>query len=189
MKRTHTCGELRSGQAGQSVVLSGWVQNRRDHGSLMFIDLRDRYGLTQIVFDTEKPEVLKLGQEVRSEWVLQVSGRVAARPADMVNPKMATGEIEVAVDAFAVFSKSAALPFEVDGHAKVGEEARLAYRYLDLRRPAMQANLAARHRFVHAIRETLDELGFLEIETPILAKSTPEGARDYLVPSRVHWGR
>lgn len=189
MKRTHTCGELRSGHAGRSVVLSGWVQNRRDHGGLMFIDLRDRYGLTQIVFDTEKPEVLRLGQEIRSEWVIQVSGQVAARPADMVNPKMATGEIEVAVESFTVFSRSAALPFEVDEHARVGEEARLSYRYLDLRRPAMQANLAARHRFVHAIRETLDSLGFLEIETPILAKSTPEGARDYLVPSRVHWGR
>ncbi|MDR1518915.1 MAG: aspartate--tRNA ligase [Planctomycetota bacterium] len=189
MKRTHTCGDLRPEHAGQTITLAGWVQNRRDHGSLMFIDLRDRYGLTQIVFDTDRPEALKLGQEVRSEWVIQATGRVLARPPDMVNPKMPTGGIEVAVDSFTVFSKSAALPFEVDGHAKVGEEARLAHRYLDLRRPAMQANLAARHRFVHAIRETMDSLGFLEIETPVLAKSTPEGARDYLVPSRVHWGR
>ncbi|MDR2390382.1 MAG: aspartate--tRNA ligase, partial [Planctomycetota bacterium] len=188
MKRTHTCGDLRIEQAGRTVTLAGWVQNRRDHGSLMFIDLRDRYGLTQIVFDTDRPEVLKLGQEVRSEWVIQITGTVLARPADMVNPKMATGAVEVAVDSFAVFSRSAAPPFEIDEHAKVGEEARLAHRYLDLRRPAMQANLAARHRFVHAIRETMDSLGFLEIETPILAKSTPEGARDYLVPSRVHWG-
>ncbi len=189
MKRTHTCGELNQTHAGQTVTLAGWVQNRRDHGSLMFIDLRDRYGLTQIVFDTEKPEVLKLGQEVRAEWVLQVTGKVILRPADMVNPKMATGEIELAVESFTVFSKSNPLPFEVDEHAKVGEESRLTYRYLDLRRPAMQKNLAARHRFVHAIRDTMNGLGFMEIETPILAKSTPEGARDYLVPSRVHWGQ
>ncbi|MCD8349847.1 MAG: aspartate--tRNA ligase [Planctomycetaceae bacterium] len=188
MKRTHTCGELRKTDADKTVTLAGWVQNRRDHGSLMFIDLRDRYGLTQIVFDTEKPEVLKLGQDVRAEWVLQVTGTVLARPDDMVNPKMSTGAIEVAVESFTVFSKSAALPFEIDEHAKVGEEARLTYRYLDMRRPAMQRNLAARHRFVQAIRNTLDQLAFMEIETPILAKSTPEGARDYLVPSRIHWG-
>ena len=188
MKRTHTCGELNKTHEGQVITLAGWVQNRRDHGSLMFIDLRDRYGLTQIVFDTEKPEVLKLGQDVRSEWVLQVTGKVLARPDDMINPKMATGEIEVAVDTFTVFSKSAALPFEVDEHAKVGEESRLTYRYLDLRRPGMQRNLAARHRFIMAIREVLNRREFLEIETPILAKSTPEGARDYLVPSRIHWG-
>ncbi len=188
MKRTHTCGELNKSAAGQTVTLSGWVQNRRDHGSLMFIDLRDRYGLTQIVFDTEKPEVLKLGQDVRAEWVLQITGKVLARPDDMVNPKMATGEIEVAVESFDVFSKSTQLPFEVDDYAKVGEEIRLAYRYLDLRRPSMQANLAARARFIAALRETLNAMQFLEIETPILAKSTPEGARDYLVPSRIHWG-
>ncbi len=188
MKRTHTCGELTKSLVGETITLAGWVQNRRDHGSLMFIDLRDRYGLTQIVFDTEKPDVLALGQEVRSEWVLQVTGKVLARPADMVNPKMATGEIEVAVETFAVFSKSAALPFEVDDYAKVGEDIRLTYRYLDLRRPTMQKNLAARHRFVQALRETLSAMQFMEIETPILAKSTPEGARDYLVPSRVHWG-
>ncbi|MDR3210619.1 MAG: aspartate--tRNA ligase, partial [Planctomycetota bacterium] len=189
MKRTHTCGELTKAAVGKSITLAGWVQNRRDHGSLMFIDLRDRYGLTQIVFDTEKPEVLKLGQEVRAEWVLQVTGNVLARPDDMVNPRMATGEIEVAVESFTVFSRAAALPFEVDEHAKVGEEARLTYRYLDLRRPRMQENLATRSRVVSAIRETMDQQGFLEIETPILNKSTPEGARDYLVPSRVHWGR
>ncbi|MDR0362236.1 MAG: aspartate--tRNA ligase [Planctomycetota bacterium] len=188
MKRTHTCGELRKSDVGETVTLSGWVQNRRDHGSLMFIDLRDRYGLTQIVFDTARPEALKLGHEVRSEWVLQVAGKVLARPDDMVNPKMDTGEIELEVDSFSVLSRSIALPFEVDDYAKVGEEARMTYRYLDLRRPQMQRNLATRHRVVHAIRETMDKHGFLEIETPILAKSTPEGARDYLVPSRVHWG-
>ncbi|MCL2000007.1 MAG: aspartate--tRNA ligase [Planctomycetes bacterium] len=188
MKRTHTCGELLKSQVGKTITLAGWVQNRRDHGSLMFIDLRDRYGLTQIVFDTEKPDVLALGQEVRAEWVLQVTGKVVARPVDMVNPKMPTGEIEVAVETFTVFSKSAALPFEVDDYARVGEEIRLTYRYLDLRRPTMQKNLAARHRFVQALRDTLNDMDFLEIETPILSKSTPEGARDYLVPSRVHWG-
>ncbi|MDR1535915.1 MAG: aspartate--tRNA ligase [Planctomycetota bacterium] len=189
MKRTHTCGELRREHEGLTVTLAGWAQNRRDHGGLMFIDLRDRYGLTQIVFDPARPETLKLGQEVRSEWVLQVTGRVAPRPPEMANPKLATGEIELAVESFRVFSRACALPFEIDEHARVGEEARLAHRYLDLRRPAMQANLAARHRFVRALRETLDGLGFLEIETPVLAKSTPEGARDYLVPSRVHPGR
>ncbi len=129
MKRTHTCGELKKSHGGQTVTLAGWVQNRRDHGSLMFIDLRDRYGLTQIVFDTEKPEVLKLGQDVRAEWVLQVTGKVLLRPDDMVNPKMATGEIELAVESFTVFSKSAPLPFEVDDYAKVGEDIRLQYRF------------------------------------------------------------
>jgi aspartyl-tRNA synthetase len=188
MKRTHTCGELTPAHAGQTVTLAGWVQNRRDHGSLMFIDLRDRYGLTQVVFDTENPDMLALGQQVRSEWVLQVAGRVEARPPEMVNPKMATGGVELRVESFTVFSKSAALPFEVDEHAKAGEEIRMQYRYLDLRRPQMQRNLQVRHRVILALRNAMNDMGFTEIETPILAKSTPEGARDYLVPSRVHWG-
>ncbi|MCX7935086.1 MAG: aspartate--tRNA ligase, partial [Planctomycetota bacterium] len=129
------------------------------------------------------------GQEVRNEWVLQVTGKVVHRGAENVNPKLATGEIEVRVRTFQVFSKAATLPFETDEYAKVNEEMRLKYRYLDLRRPQMQHNLQARHRILHAIRQTMNDLGFIEIETPILAKSTPEGARDYLVPSRVHWGR
>ena len=189
MKRTHTCGQLRREHVGQAATLAGWVQNRRDHGSLMFIDLRDRHGLTQIVFDTENPDQLRLGQDVRAEWVLQVAGRVAERPADMVNPKMGTGDVELRVDSFQVFSQSAPPPFEVDEYAKVGEEIRLQYRYLDLRRPRMQRHLETRHRVVKAIRNAMDDQGFLEIETPMLAKSTPEGARDYLVPSRVHWGQ
>ncbi len=189
MKRTHTCGELREDHIDQTVTLAGWVQNRRDHGSLMFIDLRDRCGLSQIVFDLEKPEVLKLGQSVRAEWVLQVTGKVIPRPADMVNPKMDTGAVEVEVSDFAVLSRSEALPFETDEYAKVNEELRLHYRYLDLRRPQMQAALRARHAVIHAIRGVMDGEGFLEIETPILNKSTPEGARDYLVPSRVHPGQ
>lgn len=189
MKRTHTCGELRKSHDTETVTLAGWVQNRRDHGSLMFIDLRDRYGLTQIVFDTENPEMLQLGQEVRSEWVLQVTGQVEPRPDDMINPKMDTGEVEVRVDSFQVFAKSAQIPFETDAYAKVGEETRLKYRYLDLRRPQMQQSLMIRHKAVQAIRETMNSEGFLEIETPMLGKSTPEGARDYLVPSRVHHGQ
>jgi aspartyl-tRNA synthetase len=142
-----------------------------------------------VVFDTEKPEMLALAQEVRAEWVLQVSGPVALRPADMVNAKMDTGAVELRVESFKVLSQAAALPFEVDGHAKVGEEVRMQHRYLDLRRPQMQRSLAARHRVVHAIRQVMDAEGFWEIETPILAKSTPEGARDYLVPSRIHHGQ
>lgn len=188
MYRTHTCGELRKTHLGQSVTLAGWVQNRRDHGSLMFIDLRDRYGLTQIVFDLDQPEVLDLGQHVRAEWVLLVTGTVTARPDDMVNPRMVTGEIELKIDTFQVLSRSEVIPFQTDEFSKVGEEARLHYRYLDLRRPQMQRNLAVRHRVLHAIRGVMDEEGFLEVETPILGKSTPEGARDYLVPSRVHHG-
>lgn len=188
MKRTHTCGELRANHIGMTVTLAGWVQNRRDHGGLMFIDLRDRYGITQIVFDLERPDVLALAQEVRSEWVLQATGTVEARPPAMINPKLPTGEIELRVTSFRIFSRSAPLPFETDAYAKVGEELRMKYRYLDLRRPQMQRNLYLRHKIVQAIRRVMDEEGFLEIETPILAKSTPEGARDYLVPSRVHWG-
>ncbi len=188
MKRTHTCGELRKEHAGQTVTLAGWVQNRRDHGGLMFIDLRDRYGLTQIKFDLSMQEVLALGQSVRNEWVLQVTGEVIARPEKDINPKMATGEIELFVHTFNVFSRSEVIPFETDQYAKVGEEARMKYRYLDLRRPQMQRNLRVRHKVVQAIRNVMDAEGFLDIETPILAKSTPEGARDYLVPSRVHWG-
>ncbi len=188
MKRTHTCGELRPDHVGQTVTLAGWVQNRRDHGSLMFIDLRDRYGLTQIVFDLEKADVLKLGQEVRAEWVLQVTGTVEPRPEDMVNPKLPTGGVEVRIDTFQVFSRSEPIPFETDEYAKVGEEVRMTYRYLDLRRPQMQRHLAVRHAAIQAMRRVMDSEGFLEIETPILGKSTPEGARDYLVPSRVHPG-
>ena len=188
MIRTKTCGELRVNDAGEDVVLAGWVQNRRDHGGVMFIDLRDRYGLTQIKFDLDKPEVLELGQHVRNEWVLKVSGKVLARPEEMVNPKMLTGEIEVDVESFEVLSQSEVIPFETDEYSNAGEEVRMRYRYVDMRRPQMQKNLRVRHKAINAIRGVMDKKDFLEIETPILGKSTPEGARDYLVPSRVHHG-
>ncbi|GHT04595.1 aspartate--tRNA(Asp/Asn) ligase [Planctomycetales bacterium] len=188
MLRTHTCGELRVADAGKTVTLAGWVQNRRDHGGVMFIDLRDRYGLVQIKFDLEKADVLELGQHVRAEWVLQITGAVAARPSDMVNPKMATGEIEIEVQNFSVLSKSEVIPFETDEYGKAGEEIRLKYRFLDLRRPQMQRHLQVRHRVIKALRDSMDAQGFLEIETPILGKPTPEGARDYLVPSRIYNG-
>ncbi|MDR0868222.1 MAG: aspartate--tRNA ligase [Planctomycetota bacterium] len=188
MLRTHTCGELRAADAGKTVTLAGWVQNRRDHGGVMFIDLRDRYGLVQIKFDLEKADVLELGQHVRAEWVLQITGAVAARPSEMVNPKMATGEIEIGVQNFSVLSKSEVIPFETDEYGKAGEEIRLKYRFLDLRRPQMQRHLQVRHRVVKALRDSMDAQGFLEIETPVLGKPTPEGARDYLVPSRVYNG-
>ncbi len=188
MIRTHTCGELRKEHAGQEVTLAGWVQNRRDHGGVMFIDLRDRYGLTQIKLDLDKSEVLELGQHVRNEWVLKVTGKVLERPEDMYNPKMITGQIELDVDSFEVISRSEVIPFETDEYSKAGEEIRMRYRYLDLRRPQMQRNFEVRHKAIAAIRKVMDEQGFLEIETPILGKSTPEGARDYLVPSRVHHG-
>ncbi len=188
MIRTHTCGELRKEHAGQEVTLAGWVQNRRDHGGVMFIDLRDRYGLTQLKFDLDQPAVLELGQIVRNEWVLKVTGKVIERPADMHNPKMITGQIELEVKTFEVLSKSEVIPFDTDEYSKAGEEVRMRYRYLDLRRPQMQRNLQVRHKAVNALRTVMDAEGFMEIETPVLGKSTPEGARDYLVPSRVHHG-
>lgn len=188
MLRTHTCGELRKEHAGLEVTLAGWVQNRRDHGGVMFIDLRDRYGLTQLKFDLDKAEVLELGQNVRNEWVIEVTGKVLERPEDMHNPKMITGQVEVDVASFKVLSKSEVIPFETDEYSKAGEEIRMRYRYLDLRRPQMQRNFQVRHKAITAIRNVMDAEGFLEIETPILGKSTPEGARDYLVPSRVHHG-
>ncbi len=188
MIRTKTCGELRKDDADTDVVLAGWVQNRRDHGGVMFIDLRDRYGLTQIKFDLDKPEVLDLGQHIRNEWVLKVSGKVLARPDDMVNPKMETGEIELDVVSFEVLSQSEVIPFDTDEYSNAGEEVRMRYRYIDMRRPQMQRNLRVRHKAINAIRRVMDSKDFLEIETPILGKSTPEGARDYLVPSRVHHG-
>lgn len=188
MLRTHTCGELRKNEVGKIVTLAGWVQNRRDHGGVMFIDLRDRYGLIQIKFDLDQADVLELGQHVRNEWVLQIVGKISARPNDMINPKMITGEIEIEVEKFTVLSKSETIPFETDEYSKAGEEIRLKYRFLDLRRPQMQKHLQVRHRVIKALRDSMDAQGFLEIETPILAKPTPEGARDYLVPSRVHHG-
>ncbi|MCW5877068.1 MAG: aspartate--tRNA ligase [Anaerolineales bacterium] len=189
MYKTHTCGQLTAADAGQSVTLAGWVHRRRDHGGLTFIDLRDRFGLVQIVSDPEAaPEAHAAFEPVRNEWVLQVSGVVRPRPEGMANPELASGEIEVVVSEVKVLNPAVTPPFLINKDEDVDENTRLKYRYLDLRRPRMQANLELRHKVVKFIRDYLDKEGFLEIETPILFKTTPEGARDYLVPSRVHPG-
>ena len=191
MYKTHTCGELRNEHVGQPVKLAGWVHRRRDHGGVIFIDLRDRFGLTQIVINPANvtADQFKLGESLRNEYVIQVEGTVTQRPAGMANPKMATGDIEVMVSRLTVLNSAKTPPFMIDDAGRdVDENLRLKYRYLDLRRERMTRNLVIRHRFVKFIRDYLDARGFLEIETPILFKTTPEGARDYLVPSRVHPG-
>lgn len=189
MKRTHTCGDLKAADIDKEVTLSGWVQNRRDHGGVLFIDLRDRYGLTQVVFDPDEVgEYMEAAQALRGEWVVQIKGVVRPRPEGTVNPKMTTGEIEVRTKELTVLSKAQTPPFEIDDFSESNEELRLKYRYLDMRRSRMQNTFITRHKVYQAVRKSLNEQDFLEFETPILAKSTPEGARDYLVPSRVHPG-
>ncbi len=190
MLKTHNCGELRAENAGQVVTLAGWVNRRREHGGLTFIDLRDRWGITQVVIDAgEAPDVHARAAEVRSEYVLQIVGTVAKRLPEAVNDKMPTGEIEVKASAITVLNTARTTPFEISGEQEPNEETRMRWRYLDLRRARMQRNLLLRHEAVLFIRRYLSERGFVEIETPILFKSTPEGARDYLVPSRVHPGK
>jgi aspartyl-tRNA synthetase len=190
LKRTHRCGELRSADAGSTITLMGWVNRRRDHGNLIFIDLRDRSGITQIVFDAERnPAMHERVESIRNEYVLAVTGRVELRSQNTVNPKMETGEIEVIAAELKLLNESKVPPFfPGDANVNVNEEVRLKYRYLDLRRPEMHANVEMRHRVTLAIRNYLASQGFYEIETPIMTRSTPEGARDYLVPSRVHPG-
>jgi aspartyl-tRNA synthetase len=189
MKRTHTCGQLKSSHLGQEVRLSGWVHKIRDHGGVFFIDLRDRYGLTQLVLNPEvSPEAHAKAAAIRSEFVVSAWGTVSRRPEGTINPKLATGEIEIRVDRLEVLSESKTPPFPITDDVQVSEEVRLRYRYIDLRRPRMRDNLILRHKVVLAARNFLSEQGFLDIETPILTKSTPEGARDYLVPSRVEPG-
>jgi len=188
MLRTHTCGELREEHIGAEVNLCGWVDTVRDHGGVIFIDLRDRYGLTQVIFDPKDSQTSwDVAQAVRGEFVIKVGGVVEARPPDMANQKLDTGSIEVRCDAITVLNESLTPPFPLDDKdaGQVSEDLRLTSRYLDLRRARMQRNLAVRHRITQSIRDYVDELGFLDVETPILTKSTPEGARDYLVPSRV----
>ena len=187
--RSHDCGGLRAEHVDQEVRLCGWVQNRRDHGGIIFIDLRDREGLTQITFDPDicGAETHAEADRLRSEWVVAIRGVVKSR-GENVNKTLATGAIEVFVTGLDVLNRSKTPPFQVDGHSKVGEEVRLRHRYLDLRRPNVQHAMIARHRISKVIRDYFDERGFLDVETPILCKSTPEGARDYLVPSRVHPG-
>jgi len=187
--RTHRCGELNKTHVGQTVVLNGWVQRRRDHGMVMFIDLRDRTGITQIVFNAERnASVHHAAHALRSECVVAITGQVMARPAESRNPNLPTGDIEVFVDAVEILNEAKTPPFVIEDDADVTEAVRLKYRYLDLRRPKMQRLLAMRHEVTQAVRSFLNHEGFLEIETPILTKSTPEGARDYLVPSRVNPG-
>jgi len=186
LKRTVNCGELRLADKGKKVILSGWVRSYRDHGGLVFFDLRDREGITQLVFNPEKhSEAHKLAQTVRSEWVVAAEGVVRPRGEGLENPKLATGQIEVLVEKLEILNTAKTPPFEIDTAEKTNEEVRLQYRYIDLRRPAMQDKLKVRHRVTKIARDYLDSLGFWEIETPMLAKSTPEGARDFLVPSRL----
>ena len=187
--RTHYCGELNSGHIGQEVILCGWAHRRRDHGGVIFIDLRDREGLVQVVLDPDRAEVFRLAEQVRSEYVLKLTGRVRARPAGTANADLPTGEVEVLGLDLEILNASETPPIQLDAHvADASEEVRLRYRYLDLRRPEMQQRLRVRSQVTRAMRTYLDDHGFLDIETPILTKSTPEGARDYLVPSRTHPG-
>ncbi len=189
-RRTHTCGELRKSDVGKTVHLQGWVHRSRDLGGLVFIDLRDRYGKTQLVVHPEEnAELAARAHELHAEWVIEVDGVVGERPAGMVNKDMATGEIEVKLTSLDILNKCQPLPFQLDEAAKATEELRLKYRYLDLRRPEMQEILLLRHRIANVVREHFSAEGFCEIETPFLVKSTPEGARDYLVPSRIFPGQ
>ena len=189
MYKTHTCGELRTENVGQRVTLAGWVNRRRDHGGVTFIDLRDRFGLVQIVASSESsPQAHNEIEDVRMEWVIQVEGIVRERLPGMENSRLATGNIEVEIDKIKILNPAKTPPILVSSDDEPDEQLRLRYRYLDLRRDRMRRNLELRHRMVKFIRDYLDELDFLEIETPILFKTTPEGARDYIVPSRVHAG-
>jgi len=188
MKRTHKCGELRPENKDEKVILSGWIKSRRDLGGLIFLDLRDRSGFVQVNIEPDAgEELMNLGNSLREEWVISVEGTVRCRPDNMVNKKVATGGVEVVVTDLKIENKARPMPFNLDDD-KVNEEMRLRYRYLDFRRPALTENMILRHRITKTLRDYFDDQNFLEIETPILSKSTPEGARDYLVPSRVHPG-
>ncbi len=189
MYRTHTCGELRKENEGQTVTLSGWVHRRRDHGELIFIDLRDRYGLTQIVFNpAENKEAHRIAEEARSEFVLKVVGKVSVRPAGGENKDIATGGIEVSIESAEILNRAKTPPFEIDQNKEVNEETRLKYRYLDLRKDRMKNNIVFRHKFIKRLRDLMDERGFCEVETPMLMKGTPEGSREFIVPARLYPG-
>jgi aspartyl-tRNA synthetase len=185
--RTHYCGRVDETLAGKSVTVAGWAQRRRDHGGVIFVDLRDREGLLQIVFDPDKPEVFALAERVRNEFVLKVTGVVRARPPGTANANLKSGQVEVLCQELEILNRSEPLPFQLD--ETVSEEVRLRFRYLDLRREEMRERLLLRHRITRAMRHYLDDAGFVDIETPMLSKATPEGARDYLVPSRTHAGK
>ncbi|WP_339194981.1 aspartate--tRNA ligase [Solibacillus sp. FSL R5-0449] len=187
-QRTHACGLVTAAEAGQEVVLKGWVQKRRDLGGLIFVDMRDREGIVQVVFGDQAKEALELANKIRSEFVIEVKGKVVLRDAAQINKNMKTGEIEVAASELTIINEAKNPPFAIDNNVEVSEELRLKYRYLDLRRPVMYDTFKMRSDVTRTIRNFLQNEGFLEVETPILTKSTPEGARDYLVPSRVHDG-
>lgn len=188
--RTHTCGDLTAAAVGETVCLMGWAQYRRDHGGLIFVDMRDRYGLTQVVFSPDiAPEAHERANIIRAEYVFAIQGKVRLRPEGMANPAMPTGEIEVVVHAWKLLNTSRTPAFPIEDRTEAGENLRLQWRYLDLRRPRLARNLAMRHKVAQTVRRYLDDLSFLEIETPFLTKSTPEGARDFLVPSRLNQGR
>ncbi|MBI2136877.1 aspartate--tRNA ligase, partial [Candidatus Woesearchaeota archaeon] len=190
MLRTNTCGELTKKDIDKKVTLCGWNHARRDHGGVIFVDLRDRYGLTQAVFDpSHNKKVHSAAEHLKREDVLRVSGKVRYRGKGLENPKLHTGEIEIIADELEIISSSLTPPLEIDDKAEANEEIRLKYRYLDLRRPIMQQRLITRSRVAQAAREYFSSCDFIEIDTPILVKSTPEGARDYVVPSRVHNGK
>ena len=198
LRRTQTCGELREADVGQTVTLNGWVNTYRAYNDQVFVDLRDRYGITQVVFEADHPELFQRAEELRNEWVLAVRGKVRERLPDKHNPKLATGDIEIVAEELHILNRCPTPPFEVRSVPTEGqtfadaelanEDLRLQYRYLDLRRPTLHRTLALRHRINKIIRDYLDTRGFFEIETPLLGRSSPEGARDYLVPSRVSPG-
>ena len=190
MKRTHHCGDLRTSEVGQEVVVCGWVSRRRDHGGLIFVDLRDRSGFVQVVYDEAAMNegTFHKAESLRSEFVIGVRGKVRARSADTVNPKMETGDIEIVCIELRILNKAKTPPFYIQDNLDVDEMLRLKYRFLDLRRPEMQKNIILRHRVTKIMRDYFYRNGFLEIETPMLCKSTPEGARDFLVPSRLNPG-
>ncbi|HVN67677.1 MAG TPA: aspartate--tRNA ligase, partial [Candidatus Sulfotelmatobacter sp.] len=190
MKRTHYCGEIRAAAVGSQVVVNGWVHRRRDHGGLIFIDLRDRSGLVQVVFSSKDVDLHVKAQELRGEYVVAVTGKVVKRSPETVNKELPSGEIEIAAESLEILNSAKTPPFEIaDARTEPDETVRLKYRYIDLRKEKMRENLVFRHKVIKAMADYLDKQGFLEIETPFLGKSTPEGARDYLVPSRVNPGK
>ena len=189
MYRTHTCGELRKSHENETVTVSGWVHRRRDHGDLIFVDLRDRYGLTQVVFDpSDAKEAHVIAETLRGEFVIKIQGKVRLRPASQENKNMDTGAIEVLVSEVEILNHAKTPPFEIDSKTDANEELRFKYRYLDLRRDRMKKNIVFRHKFIKMIRDIMDEMGFVEVETPMLMKGTPEGSREFIVPARQHPG-
>ena len=187
--RTHAAGELREENVGERVRLAGWVHRRRDHGGLIFIDLRDRWGIAQVTFRPERSEVFAAAEQLRPEWSISIEGDLVRRPEGNENPDLPTGAVEVEVTDLSVLNPSETPPFEIERDRPVDETLRLRYRYLDLRRDRMRDTIIFRHRVVKRMRDFLDKRGFLEIETPLLTASTPEGARDYLVPARLYPGQ